>query len=143
MRLWSLHPKYLDAKGLVAAWRESLLAKNVLEEKTKGYRHHPQLHRFRECSQPLAAINFYMAVLYKEALKRDYNFDKTKFVNPFKKPAAIIVTDGQLQYEWQHLLKKLKTRDRVKYLAIRNEHRLHPHPLFKMVKGPVADWEIL
>ena len=32
MRIWSLHPKYLDAKGVVALWRETLLAKNVLEE---------------------------------------------------------------------------------------------------------------
>jgi carboxyl-terminal processing protease len=29
MRLWSLHPKYLDAQGLVALWREALLAKAV------------------------------------------------------------------------------------------------------------------
>jgi hypothetical protein len=33
MRIWSLHPKYLDSKGLVALWRESLLAKNVLRDK--------------------------------------------------------------------------------------------------------------
>jgi len=25
MRLWTLHPKYLDARGLVALWREGLL----------------------------------------------------------------------------------------------------------------------
>jgi len=30
MRLWSLHPRYLDAKGLVALWREGLLAQKVL-----------------------------------------------------------------------------------------------------------------
>ncbi|HEU5178767.1 MAG TPA: pyrimidine dimer DNA glycosylase/endonuclease V, partial [Burkholderiales bacterium] len=30
MRLWSLHPKYLDARGLVALWREALLAQAVL-----------------------------------------------------------------------------------------------------------------
>ena len=48
MRIWSLHPRYLDAKGLVAVWRETLLAKHVLEGKTKGYKNHPQLNRFRE-----------------------------------------------------------------------------------------------
>jgi len=42
MRIWSIHPKYLDAKGLVALWRETLLAKHVLEGKTKGYTNHPQ-----------------------------------------------------------------------------------------------------
>ncbi|WP_368086417.1 pyrimidine dimer DNA glycosylase/endonuclease V [Nitrosomonas sp. Nm34] len=26
MRLWSIHPKYLDAKGLLALWREGLQA---------------------------------------------------------------------------------------------------------------------
>jgi hypothetical protein len=36
MRLWSLHLKYLDAKGLVAVW--GLLAKKVSKEKTKGYK---------------------------------------------------------------------------------------------------------
>ena len=48
MRLWTLHPKYLDARGLVALWRESLLAQAVLAGRTRGYRSHPQLERFRE-----------------------------------------------------------------------------------------------
>jgi hypothetical protein len=47
MRIWSIHPKYLDIKGLVALWREALLAKHVLEGRTKGYRNHPQLDRFK------------------------------------------------------------------------------------------------
>lgn len=38
MRLWVSHPKYLDCKGLVALWRESLLARKVLKGKTKGWR---------------------------------------------------------------------------------------------------------
>ena len=52
MRIWSLHPKYLDTKGLVALWRETLLAKHVLEGKTKGYRNHPQLDRFKKAQNP-------------------------------------------------------------------------------------------
>lgn len=43
MRLWSLHPQYLDAKGLVALWREGLLAQAVLAGQTRGYKRHPQL----------------------------------------------------------------------------------------------------
>lgn len=35
MRLWTLHPKYLDTKGLVALWREALLAQKVLQGKQK------------------------------------------------------------------------------------------------------------
>lgn len=38
MRLWTLHPKYLDPKGLVALWRETLLAQRVLAGRTRGYR---------------------------------------------------------------------------------------------------------
>ena len=60
MRLWTLHPKYLDAQGLVALWREGLLARAVLRGMTKGYRHHPQLQRFRAHASPRAAINLYL-----------------------------------------------------------------------------------
>ena len=52
MRLWTLHPRYLDARGLVALWREALLAQKVLRGKTRGYRAHPQLQRFREQADP-------------------------------------------------------------------------------------------
>ncbi len=48
MRLWSLHPKYLDRQGLLAVWREGLLAQKVLQGKTKGYKNHPQLKRFQQ-----------------------------------------------------------------------------------------------
>jgi hypothetical protein len=48
MRLWSLHPKYLDRAGLLAVWREGLLAQQVLMGNTKGYKNHPQLNRFKE-----------------------------------------------------------------------------------------------
>lgn len=46
MRIWSVHPSLLDAKGLVACWRETLLAQKVLQGLTKGYKNHPQLDRF-------------------------------------------------------------------------------------------------
>jgi hypothetical protein len=45
MRLWSVHPKYLDARGLVALWREGLLAQAVLRGRTSGYVRHPQLRK--------------------------------------------------------------------------------------------------
>ena len=47
MRLWTLHPKYLDARDLVALLREALLAQAVLGRQTGGYTRHPQLIRFR------------------------------------------------------------------------------------------------
>ena len=60
MRLWSLHPKYLDARGLVALWREALLAQAVLRGETRGYRHHPQLARFDD----VGAIAQYLSLIH-------------------------------------------------------------------------------
>jgi hypothetical protein len=75
MRLWTIHPCYLDAQGLVALWREALLAQKVLQGKTKGYRHHPQLIRFQSRLRPEAAIAVYLAAVLVEAQHRGYNFD--------------------------------------------------------------------
>jgi hypothetical protein len=55
MRIWSLHPTLLDTKGLVALWREALLAKHVLSGSTIGYQNHPQLKRFKSSPNPHAA----------------------------------------------------------------------------------------
>ncbi|MFZ2406304.1 MAG: pyrimidine dimer DNA glycosylase/endonuclease V [Methylobacter sp.] len=38
--------------GLLALWREALLAQKVLRGESRGYRHHPQLARFRELVDP-------------------------------------------------------------------------------------------
>lgn len=77
MRLWSLHPKYLDPKGLVALWREALLARAVLRGETRGYRHHPQLQRFQAHATPRMAINAYLMAVHAEATARGYNFDRS------------------------------------------------------------------
>ena len=110
MRIWSLHPKYLDTKGLVALWRETLLAKKVLEHKTKGYKEHPQLIRFKASTHPVNAFNFYLETVWLEAKKRNYNFDKSKFVE-ITDIEKLNVNSGQLDFEKSHLLKKLKFRD--------------------------------
>ncbi|HLW43123.1 MAG TPA: pyrimidine dimer DNA glycosylase/endonuclease V, partial [Candidatus Acidoferrales bacterium] len=78
MRLWSLHPSHLDGKGLVALWREGLLAQNVLRGKTKGYRFHPQLNRFRATKKPVIAIGTYLRAVAEEAKSRGYSFDASK-----------------------------------------------------------------
>lgn len=80
MRLWSLHPSYLDAKGLVAAWREALLAQKILVGATHGYRQHPQLIRFRAQEQPRAAVSAYLRGIHREATSRGYTFDVEKIV---------------------------------------------------------------
>lgn len=140
MRLWSLHPHYLDRQGLTACWREALLAQAVLAERTKGYRRHPQLERFREQRDPLASIGSYLTGIVSEATARGYSFDPTKIIRTAPARHRIEVTDGQLAREQQHLLAKLAARspDRVSSLS---EEAPNPHPLFTAIAGPVADWE--
>ena len=140
MRIWTLHPQYLDPQGLVALWRESLLARAVLRGETKGYRNHPQLQRFRQQSAPSSAINCYLAGVLSEAQSRGYSFDAGK-VGPIRSCARISGTDGQLQYEWQHLLRKLRARSPAQYRRLRDVSEPLPHPLFRIVTGPVAPWE--
>jgi hypothetical protein len=142
MRLWSLHPKYLDAKGLVALWRETLLAKHVLEGRTKGYKNHPQLNRFKNYSAPVEAIHYYLSVIHEEACLREYNFDGSKFTTP-DSPMRITVTSGQVKYETEHLRKKLSERDPLKLKELENIKRFDVHPLFDVVKGDIEDWEIV
>jgi hypothetical protein len=140
MRLWSLHPRYLDAQGLVALWREALLAKAVLQGKTRGYRHHPQLARFRERHDPVAALNSYLRGIHDEALRRGYRFDVKK-LGRSRARARMAVSRGQIGYEWDHLMRKLFRRDRARHRALRATRTPSPHPLFRVVQGPVAEWE--
>ena len=142
MRLWSLHPKYLDTKGLVALWRESLLAKHVLEDRTNGYKNHPQLLRFKTSPAPVDAINYYLGIVYEEACRRAYNFDCSKF-KPGILPVCINVTNGQVDYELAHLKSKLKERDPLKWKELKKVGKFDPHPLFKIVKGGIETWEII
>jgi hypothetical protein len=142
MRIWSLHPKYLDAKGLVALWRETLLAKKVLEGETTGYRNHPQLNRFKQSGKPVEAINQYLAEIYSESLNRNYHFDKQKINWNFEK-SKLTVTTGQVDYEAKHLLKKLKIRDINKYKELETIKTFDAHPLFTIVKGDVEQWEFI
>jgi hypothetical protein len=142
MRLWSLHPKYLDTKGLLALWRETLLAKKVLENKTRGYKNHPQLNRFKKSKNPLDAINQYLSEIHKEASRREYNFDREKINWGFKK-SKLKVTKGQLEYEKDHLLNKLKNRDLSKFQEVRKIKFFETNSIFKIVDGEIEKWEII
>jgi len=144
MRLWSLHPKYLDPQGLVALWREALLAQAVLQGKTKGYKHHPQLRRFQESSSPRRYIAAYLKEVHAEATRRGYSFDGSKIgrsTGVGKK--SLKVTRGQINYEWEHLNKKLKNRSRKWKRQFAGIKKVAQHPLFRVVAGDIADWEIL
>ena len=140
MRLWSLHPKYLDAKGLLALWREALLAQKVLLGETKGYRNHPQLTRFKALDEPVAGLASYLAAVCEEAGRRGYRFDSAK-IAPARFNGKMLVSEGQLAFEWQHLLHKLKTRDLVRFAELEQLAMPVPHPLFQVVAGQVEPWE--
>jgi hypothetical protein len=140
MRLWSLHPKYLDSRGLVAVWREGLLARKVLQGGTRGYLHHPQLQRFQSQMDPVAAVDAYLEGILEEASGRGYRFDGSK-IRLGLHPGHIEVTDGQLRYEWKHLLLKLAQRDPPRYERLENLSIPDPHPLFIVVNGEIAAWE--
>jgi hypothetical protein len=140
MRLWTVHPRYLDSKGLVALWREGLLAQKVLCGKTIGYRHHPQLIRFQVNSNSQAAIATYLAVVLKEAKRRGFNFNSRKIIKS-RMRGKITVTNGQLLYEWRHLKRKLRVRDIQKYQLFKLIDKPKPHPLFRIIPGPLQAWE--
>lgn len=140
MRIWSLHPVHLDRQGLIACWRETLLAQAVIAGRTKGYTRHPQLERFRAEAEPLAAIGAYLVGLAEEAERRGYRFDRTRIDAPGTPEPRIEVTDGQLALEWAHLLAKLAARSPEDWERWRSATPA-PHPLFVVVPGPVAPWE--
>jgi hypothetical protein len=140
MRLWTVHPRYLDARGLVAVWREALLAKAVLQGRTSGYRHHPQLARFRFRPDPVAALNTYLVVLQEEARRRGYRFDRRK-TGRRRDRIRLPASRGQLMYEWSHLLRKLRQRSPERTAQLSGIRRPQAHPMFRVIAGRVAPWE--
>ena len=140
MRLWSLHPKYLDTKGLVACWREGLLARKVLLGETRGYRNHPQLDRFKATPVPIIFIDTYLRAIYEEATRRAYTFDHTKIASQATRK-KLAVTDGQLRYEFRLLKTKLLVRDQAKLHSIADMGHLLAHPLFLVIQGKIESWE--
>ena len=140
MRLWSLHPQYLDPKGLVALWREALLAQAVLRGVTKGYRHHPQLERFRAHTSPPGFLAEYLRAVHAESVHRGYRFDARR-IAPERAVGRIDVPRGQMEYEWEHLRRKLDARAPDWRDTVMRTASALPHPLFRVVAGGVADWE--
>lgn len=139
MRLWSLHPRQLDPRGLVALWREGLLAQKVLQGATRGYRNHPQLSRFRRPVDPVGAIGAYLREVEVEAASRGYRFDRAKIVRALD--ASLPVTAGQMAHEWAHLMAKLRVRSPSVYERNRRLDGPEAHPMFHVVPGAVEEWE--
>lgn len=145
MRLWSLHPSLLDRQGLIACWRESLLAQAVLRGSTRGYTRHPQLERFRDHPRPLTAVAAYLEGLYSESRERGYRFDGDRILggpaDHLAQVDRITVTDGQLRLEWAHLQSKLAARSPHLHDSGPPPTPAPVHPLFDAAAGPPATWE--
>lgn len=143
MRLWSVHPSLLDAKGLLACWRETLLAQKVLAGETRGYSEHPQLTRFKGQPDPLRAIGSYLSGLHNESRARGYNFDQSKILYRSMGEIALTipVTTGQLEFELEHLRRKLEVRDPARLGNLPEVDRAQLHPLFSLVPGEIEAWE--
>lgn len=139
MRLWTLHPRYLDAAGLVALWREALLAQAVLLGRTRGYTRHPQLLRFRAQPDPAGAIASFLAGVLEEAQARGYRFDAGR-IGPGRAAGPMAASQGQLDFEWAHLQAKLAVRSPERFRQLAGTVP-QAHPLFRLAPGPVADWE--
>lgn len=139
MRLWSLHPTHLDSRGLVALWREALLAQAVLNDETKGYRQHPQLFRFRAQFSPISFISEYLRAVHAESVERGFRFDSGKMMR-VGTTQQIDVPAGQIDFEWRHLMTKLNSRAPGWFEAQRDASP-KIHPLFRVIPGGIADWE--
>lgn len=140
MRIWTVHPQYLDRQGLLALWREGLLAQRVLLGQTKGYRNHPQLERFKKQKDPVAAIATYLIEIHGEAERRGYRFDKTK-ICPRKTKEKLAATREQLLYEWEHLKRKILKREGCPRVICSGTTLPSAHPLFRIVAGGVNSYE--
>lgn len=140
MRLWSLHPKYLDTKWLLACWREWLLARNVLLWITKWYKNHPQLDRFKASIDPIKSIDAFLTQIYLEANNRWYSFDYKK-LGLVNDEGIINVNEWQVIFEFKHLLNKLQKRDKnnfIKYSKIKN---IEVNPIFNIIEWNIEKWE--
>jgi hypothetical protein len=142
VRLWSIHPSYLDPPGLVAAWREALLAQKVLEGVTRGYARHPQLLRFRESGDPLRSISKYLDELSREAERRGYRFDRTRIRHlDTGYSARIGVNSGQVDYEFELLKRKLASRDPGRREPLSSETRIRLNGAYELRAGGIEAWE--
>lgn len=116
------------------------MAKNVLEGQTKAYNNHPQLDRFKKSNDPLLSIHYYLSIVWQEANARGYKFDNRKYEN-LELIKKIKLNKGQVEFEKEHLLKKLRLRDEIKYAELLSLECIEIHPLFNEIEGGIEEWE--
>lgn len=148
MRIWSIHPKYLDTKRLTAQWREALLCKSILEGKTKSYTKHPQYLKLLKLKNPYQFINFFLLTIWEESQKRGYKYDKSKInldeVKIFDN-VYLDVTIEQLKYEFCHMLQKMNNDDPqyLKNIIFLKKEGIISNPLFNSIDGNIMNFEII
>ena len=82
-----------------------------------------------------------MRLVLIESEKRGYHFDKTKLPVQCIPVDFIMESQGQLDYEWQHLLKKLRVRNPDRFRSVSNVKSPDPNPIFRIVPGGISSWE--
>ena len=76
-----------------------------------------------------------------EARARGYGFDASKIARR-RAAVSIPVTQGQMEHERRHLIKKLRVRDPAKLGKLRAS-RLKPHPMLRVLAGGIESWEVI
>jgi len=89
----------------------------------------------------MACIGSYLHAIHDEALRRGYGFDRRRIIRVSRR-IRLKSTVHQLAYEWHHLKAKLTVRDRKRLATLRGIRRPDPHPSFRIVAGPIEDWEL-
>ena len=125
---------------MVALWREALLAQAVLLGRTRGYRRHPQLARFRAAPAPVAMIAAYLRVVHAEGARRGFRLEAGRIARAGH-VAPRPTTRGQMTYEWRHLMNKLRQRDPARFRVLQRMRRPSAHPLFHVAAGGPEAWE--
>jgi len=151
MRLWSFHPKYLDDQTLYLTWKKGMIAVRALTGNLAGYErtyaNHGQLVRFRQQPDPVQAISDYMHALVDEAQRRGYTYPryfKRKALPKSPNGTRMTVTAGQMECEvWRYANDILGRRRGMiqHYVRFFGIPEPDPHPIFTLVRGPVAEWE--
>jgi hypothetical protein len=100
------------------------------------------LFRFKTADNPQESIAAYLWFIADEADKRNFKFNRGKIVKNCD-CRQIKVTEGQLEYEFRHLLSKLKVRDPKRYEELKAIKKIKYHPLFRKVDGDIEDWEVI
>lgn len=122
----------MDKHGLIALWREGLLAQKALNGGAKGYQNNPQLVRFKRQDNPLKAIGTYLSFVAAEGARQGYKLNHEKILYPNFDEAVIEADLGQVAFEKEHLKDKLKRRDVIKFEELSSSKTIDANPIFNI-----------